>query len=464
MSHQHIGLSVYDLVQDLAAIKTALMRQYLDNKYLANNARMAVSTTSGVNIDDLLTSRPGGIIRGEGDPNTWLMPLVTPDTGRSALEGLEYLDSVRENRTGYTRLSQGLESDSLINKTMGGMQIQMSQSQLRLEMMTRTIAETGMRDMFRLVHALTCKHSTREDKVRLRNKWVTINPREWVRRTDLSISVGMGNAVPGMQMANLMAIAQMQEKAFPLGLVDPEKAFNLLSKMTSAAGFKNAEEFFKPPEKKPKVGPDGQPVLGEDGKPVMEAQMPPPPPDPRVQVEQIKQQGEAQKHQAETAADAQKFQAQQQMDVQKFQAEQQAKAQQTALEAQAKERDQSNALTLQQSNDQRQSALDQQKAQLTMELDERKHRLDIDAQIQIANIKAAAEVEKERVKAGISDGSQLLGAEEKDAGYNLSKLMTSLAQTMDKLAGAMNAPREIVRGPDGRAAGTRVVNQPGAPQ
>lgn len=358
MSHRHIGLSVYDLVQDLAQIKTALMRQYLDNKYLSNNGRTAVNVNA-VNIDDMLVSRPGGVIRVDGDPNTAMMPFITPDTGASALQGLQYLDDVREGRTGYTRQSQGLDGDALSDsKTLGGMQIQMSQSQLRLEMMTRTIAETGIRDMFKVIHALTLKHSTRAEKVRLRNKWVAVNPREWVRRTDLSISVGMGNAVPGMQMQNLMMMAQAQDKAFALGLTNPEKVYNLLTKMTNAAGFKNEEEFFSPPRMEPVKGPDGQPQIGEDGKPKMQAAMPPPQPSPQEKVAQINAQTEMQKAQMVQQGDAQKFQATQQSDAQRFQAEQHGKAQQLAMEHQAKASEQQNAFALQQSNDQRQAQLD----------------------------------------------------------------------------------------------------------
>ena len=143
MAHQHQGVSVYDMVSDLAKLKTALLRSFMDNKYLANNSR--VFANENVNLDDLLISRPGGVVRvlGTGNIGDAAMPWVVPDTGPSALQGLEYLDSVRENRTGYTRQSQGLETDALVSKTVGGMAMQLSQSQLRLEMIARTIAETG---------------------------------------------------------------------------------------------------------------------------------------------------------------------------------------------------------------------------------------------------------------------------------------------------------------------------------
>ena len=93
--HQHLGLSAYDMVEDVAKIKTALMRSFLDNRYLQNNGRFAINVDQ-VNTDDFLVSRPGGVVRVEGDPNGAIMPLMSPDTSSGALMGLEYLDSIRE--------------------------------------------------------------------------------------------------------------------------------------------------------------------------------------------------------------------------------------------------------------------------------------------------------------------------------------------------------------------------------
>jgi hypothetical protein len=326
MPHQHQGVSVYDAIEDLARLKTALMRQFMDNKYLSNNTQLVVDVDRA-NVDDFLTTRPGGIKRVRGAPGEAVMPLVTPDTGSSALQGLEYLDSVRENRTGYTRQTQGLETDALVSKTVGGMAMQLNQSQMRLEMIARTLAETGVREMFRIIHALTLKYSSRAEKVRLRGKWVDINPREWVRRSDLSISVGLGNASQQTLMGGLMMIGQAQQQAMPMGLVKPDNMYALLKKLVNAVGFKNAEEFFTPPEIDPQTG---QP------KP------PPPPPNPMVQVEQMKMQAAMQMKQMDQKNDQMKFQAE---DVLK------------QREAQA-------SLELQRSNDERQSQLDQQKALL----------------------------------------------------------------------------------------------------
>jgi hypothetical protein len=213
------------------------------------------------------------------------------------------LDSIRENRTGYTKAAEGMKSGSLATETLGELQMQQSQSSIRLEMIARTIAETGMRDLFRIVHALTLKHSTKAEKIRLRNQWVTVNPREWVRRTDLAISVGLGSTTGPQQMQNLMLIGQAQQQAMPLGIVTPENIYNTVSKLATAAGFKNPGEFFT----KPQPG-----------------QQPPQNKDPLVQAQEVKTQGETQIAQMK-----------QQGEIQKFHAEQQAKPAELQMELQA---------------------------------------------------------------------------------------------------------------------------------
>lgn len=369
MPHRHLGISIYDLIKDIAQIKTAMLRSHLDNRYLINNAEKVVNVDVVENIDDFLVSRPGGIKRVRGAPGEAAMPLVVPDTGAGALGTLEYLDSIRENRTGYTKTAEGMKSSSLATETLGELQMQQSQSGIRLEMIARTIAETGLRDLFRIVHALTLKHSTKAEKVRLRNKWVAVNPREWVRRTDLSITVGLGSTSGPQQMQSLMMIGQAQQQAMPLGIVTPENVFNTLSKLATAAGFKNPEEFFTAPDKQPKMGPDGRPVIGPDGQPVMVSQMPQHE-DPLVQAEKVKAQAAMQTAQVKAQADGQIQAARAQADMQ-----------------------------VQQHKVQTDAALEMEKTKMQLQLDDYKHSREQQTQLQIAAIKAKAQVDAAQITA-----------------------------------------------------------------
>ena len=248
MPHRHIGRSYADLTMDIQLIKSTLIRGQLDNMYLANNGRYAISDR--VNLDDMLTSRPGGIVRVEGDPGSGIMPLSHPPLPASSFGMVEYMDSMKEKRTGVTAYNQGLDANSL-NKTATGVAQIMNASQQRIELVARTFAETGVKELFKLVHRLVRTTLTKPDIVRMRNKWVEVDPREWEDRNDLSISVGLGAGNKDQQLAHLMSILNMQKEAIQIGLTSPEKIYNALSKLTQNAGFKNPEEFWTNPASTP---------------------------------------------------------------------------------------------------------------------------------------------------------------------------------------------------------------------
>jgi hypothetical protein len=287
MPHRHVGLSVADLVMDLQKLRSTLMRQYVDNLFLQNNGRFAVSDR--VNLDDMLVSRPGGIVRVEGEPGSAIMPLVHPSNGGAAIQGLEYLDTHKENRTGVTKYNQGLDSNSL-NKTAGGMSMIMQSAQQRMELIARIFAETGIKRAFLLAHELLKKHSDKALVMRLNNKYVEVDPRQWKTRTDMTVAVGLGTGNKDQQLQHLMTILQVQQQGIQAGITTPKHIYKAAKRLAENAGFKDGNEFFSDPSEQP---PQEQK------------------PDPEIQ----KAQAEMQMQQQKMQGDMQMKQAQMQMDM-----------------------------------------------------------------------------------------------------------------------------------------------------
>lgn len=329
--HRHIGVGYDDLVKQQGLVKTALMRQGLDNLYLSNNGRYGVDVDS-VNIDDLLVSRPGGVVRTRGNPSASIFPLVHPQTFQSALQGMEWVDSWRENSTGISAYYQGMNADAL-NKTASGISQVMSASQQRVEAVIRSFAN-GFRDLCYIVHALTLKNAVAAEKLKVSDEWVTIDPREWVKRTQLTVTVGLGTGTRELRIQQLMTQWQIQMQGLQMGITKPENLYQTGKKISEEMGYRNATEFWSNPAENPPQ---------------------PPAPPPEVMVQQMKQQGDMQQQQVALQADALKFQAQQ---VLAERAAEQA--------AQLKRAEMEMTLQVQAANDQRQSALDQQKLQIEM--------------------------------------------------------------------------------------------------
>lgn len=359
--HSHIGTSVYDLIADIGIIKTTLERQLLDGLYLQHSGRIGVDINRVVNLDDLLIARPGGIVRFDGDPSGAMLPIVSPDTSAAALGGLEFMESQKEGRTGVTRYSAGLDSNTL-NKTATGVQAIQSAANQRIELIARTLAG-GFKDLFLIVHALASKHCTKSLQIKLNNKWTQVDPRQWKKRTDFSISVGLGTGNPEQQLQKLMGMAPVTQQAMGAGLAGPMEVYNHIAEIWKAAGFKLADKFVHPPQMVPKTDQSGQPVIGPDGRPVMVPQQPPQQPDPLVQAEHVKAQAHVQ---VET------------MKAQTSQATEQARAQAD--------------MQVQQHKIATDGQLALEKAKMELQLEDIKHSREQDTALKIAKINADAKI------------------------------------------------------------------------
>ncbi len=272
MPHRFYGRSVAELVEDIQLVKSTVMRQLLDNMYLTNNNRVAIMDGM-VNLDDLLTSRPGGVVRTKQPPQQVMMPMQSQTISQQAFPLLEYLDTVRETRTGVTRYAQGLDADSL-NKTATGINTLMTQTQMRMELIARIFSETGVKDLFSRIFELTVKYQDKERIVQLNNQFVPVRPTEWKDRYNISIIVGLGSGSKEQQLVILNNILERQVQAFNLQggreypMVSLKNIYNTLSKMIENAGLKNVENYF--------VNPD----VGKD-------MVTPPPPPPLTPIEKI---------------------------------------------------------------------------------------------------------------------------------------------------------------------------------
>lgn len=246
--HRHFGRSIAELVKDIQRIKTALMRNTLDNFYANNNpVREIAEDGIGENtIEDLLIDRPGKIVR-TALPGMYVQHTPPPFAGE-ALAMIEYVDTVRENRTGVSRLTQGLDANT-INKTAKGQAQLMTAAQKKIALIARIAAETGVKDLFLGIHGDLRRHATKAMTIRLRGDWIPVNPRHWRNRSDVAANVALGIGNAEMQMQKLMVIAEKQEQNLLAGspIVTPANLHHTYEKMIDVAGFKNPGAFFTDP-------------------------------------------------------------------------------------------------------------------------------------------------------------------------------------------------------------------------
>lgn len=276
IQHRIMGRSISELVEDIQLLRTALMRYILDNIYFQNNG-MKVVNPYRINVDDLINgNRPGGIIRTteDVDPSTAIFPVPIAPLPQHVMSIVEYIDGIRENKTGVTKYNQGMDSGSL-NKTASGISQIMTASQQRLELIARIFAETGYQDLMRALVDMNIKFFDREQFVKVNDDWVSINPDMISGYYDVIIDVGIGTGNKEMvfnQLTNMLntytgVMGKMVQPGMPQ-IVGPQNIYNILKEMWQIQGFKNVDRFVTDPNtaamQMPPMPPPN-PLMEQDG-------------------------------------------------------------------------------------------------------------------------------------------------------------------------------------------------------
>ena len=314
MPHRMIGRSIYDMTEDLQVIKSTLMRQYLDSVYTSTLPRM-VAVEGQVNLDDLLEGTAGGIIRAR-QPGM-VQPISGTPVGGEVRPLMDYLDNIKEQRTGMSKASQGLDANALQSTTASAISATVRGAQVKLESYARTMAETGVKSLFKGILHLVTKYDNKPRIVRLRNNFVPIDPREWTSEYDVVVQVGLGTADDEQKIAFLTQIAAKQEQILmQLGpsnpIVSMSQYVNTLRSIAEIGGFKDADMFFNSPQQIQMMQ--------------QQQQQQPPQPDPAVAMKQ-------QQMEAELALKREKMQADIQLERERMTMEMELRRQELQAEA-----------------------------------------------------------------------------------------------------------------------------------
>lgn len=367
-----IGLALADKVKQTQKIKTHLTRQMLDNVYLSNNPRIEVpdQATGTDTIEDLLTYRIGGLIRTKG-PGGQMRPIEVPDRSAVALGAIQYMDSVREQQSGITKNGMSLGSEAIDGKSATQTRKEDRNESGRKRLMTRMIAETLLVPVFRKLLRNIVMYQDFERTIKLRGKWVKMDPRGWHADLSASAATGLGHANKDEQLQAAMALLNVQQQAQPLGLVTEKHLYKGAEKLCQALGYKQPEELF--------LNPDS-----EEGKQVLQARSQQPNPkmlevQGKQQIAQAALQGKQQQANAELQFKSQLQAMQSQFEQQKAIGDQKFAMQKHFIEQQAK------------------AAFDQGKAQADMQA--QMVRLNLEHQADMTKIAAEAQLAREQMQA-----------------------------------------------------------------
>ena len=447
MPHKFFGLSIADLAMEAQKTKTGILRAQLDNMYLQVNGRY-FAVDGQVNLDDLLVSRPGGVVRIKSPGMVGRLDQAMGDAA-AGMGMLEYMEGYLETSTGWTRYSQGNDAKDL-QGTATGMNIVTNKDDMRLDLIARNFAE-GFTDLFKLMLKLVCQHQDKRIEARIGGQWVDVDPREWRNQFDVEINIGLGVGNKDQKIAHLQALLQQQSLVYPLGVSDAKSVYEASVEMAKLQGFKNGDKFFVDVSKQPPKPPAPDPEATK-----AQAQM---------QLEQMRQQGAQQIAQMElqAAGQAEQQKAQVTMQVERDKMELQARVDQ---------------------NRQQQEA-GQQQLKMQAEAELNRYKAELDAQKEQAKAQTQMQIEQQRIDSaeriaqmteqnkmaiaqlGHQASLQQIGmqaatrppeqpkegqAAPKDDG-KVSETVAALQQQLAEMQRQRSAPIKFIRGKDGRAEG-----------
>jgi len=258
------AMSMFDLTHDIQEIKSEIMRNTLDSLAQSIHPRTAV-VEGQVNIDDVLNNETGAIIRMRAPG--MVQPFSSPFVGQAAFPMLDYMDQMREDRTGMSKAAMGLDPDALQSTTKAAVAATVSASQSRLELQARLLAE-GMKKLFKGILHLMTTHQDKPRMVRLRNEWVQIDPRVWDANMDVSVNIGLGNGDASEKLNALNIIMQKQEQimaqfgpmnqiaSLPMYIRTLQKAIELSGYKDASSYFNSLPADFQMPQEQPQQTPE----------------------------------------------------------------------------------------------------------------------------------------------------------------------------------------------------------------
>lgn len=295
IAHKFFGMSIYDKIKDIQDIRSSLTRQIMDNIYRQNTGRWAV-LDGQVNLEDLISNTTSGVVRMK--TLNAVVPMSTPQLTPDTYQMLDRFANDRSKRTGVSERSQGLDENTLhSNQAATSVNQLMTAAEQQIDLIARMFAETGVKRLFQLLHEHSIKYQDQKEVFELRGQYVAVNPANWRSRTDMSVTVGVGNMNKDQQLLHLTRMFEMMQTVIAGGgmgvLVNPSNIYNMLKEFTENAGYKDVSKFWQDPN-----SPEGQQAQQQRA----EADAKPKPDDIKAQAQMAQAQGSNMKAQADAQA------------------------------------------------------------------------------------------------------------------------------------------------------------------
>jgi hypothetical protein len=248
IAHAFYGSNFGAKVIPIQNARTVLTRSILDHAMITNNPRYVVTKGGLSNPRELIDNRVGGIVN-VTRPDA-ISPMPQAALNPFIFQTIQMLDEDKEDTTGVSRLSQGLNKDAISKQNSAAMVEQLAtMSQQRQKIIARNFANNFLKPLYQMIYQLVVENEDEQKIVELSGNFVPVNPGTWADKRDVQVDLHLGYGEQEQEAQKYLAIHGLMSQDPVLSqMYTPENAFNLMSTVLENNGIKNVSDFLSPPQ------------------------------------------------------------------------------------------------------------------------------------------------------------------------------------------------------------------------
>ena len=254
--HAFFGSNFGSKVVPIQTARTVLTRSILDHALMTNNPRYTVVKGGLTNPRELIDNRVGGIVN-VSRPDA-INPMPQAPLNPFIFQTIQMLDEDKEDTTGVSRLSQGLNKDAISKQNSAAMVEQLAtMSQQRQKIIARNFANGFLKPLYQLMYQLVVENEPEGKIVEIAGDYVQVSPAEWGSKRDVTVELHLGYGEQEQEAQKYLSLHGLMSSDETLStMYTPENQYNLMTHVMEQNGIKNVKDYLTMPQELPEQGPD----------------------------------------------------------------------------------------------------------------------------------------------------------------------------------------------------------------
>lgn len=254
--HSFFGSNFGSKVVPIQTARTVLTRSILDHAMITNNPRYQVLKGGLTNPRELIDNRVGGIVN-VSRPDA-ITPMAQAPLNPFIFQTIQMLDEDKEDTTGVSRLSQGLNKDAISKQNSAAMVEQLAtMSQQRQKIIARNFANNFLKPLYQMIYQLVVENEPQSKVVEIAGDFVEVSPATWGQKRDVTVEMHLGYGEQEQEAQKYLALHTLMSQDPTLAkMYQAPNQYKLMAHVMEQNGIKNVNDYLTDPQQLPPEQPD----------------------------------------------------------------------------------------------------------------------------------------------------------------------------------------------------------------